>query len=85
MTNPLIEQRRQDYLEWLYHRSGRTNGLYTGLFQGRLQELLLADMAAVKPRTPLSERVGSPAIIEIAAWLRDQGLDLSAEALLHEA
>ena len=85
MTDPNTEQRRQDYLEWLYRRSGRTSGLYTGLYQERQRELLLADMAAVTPRTPLSDRVGLPAIIEIAAWLRDQGLDLSAEALLHEA
>lgn len=42
--NSVIEQRRQDYLEWLYARSLRTNGLYTGLYQERAKELLQKDM-----------------------------------------
>lgn len=41
---PIIEQRRQDYLEWLYERSNRKNSLYTGLFQERIKELVLKDM-----------------------------------------
>jgi hypothetical protein len=44
MTNPKVEQRRQDYLEWLYQRSGRTCGTYTGLYQERLKELVERDM-----------------------------------------
>lgn len=44
-THPATEQtRRQAYLEWLYQQSGRTNRLYTGLFQQRLWQLLEADM-----------------------------------------
>lgn len=42
--DPIIEQRRQDYLEWLYLASGRNNGLYTGLVQQRKQELMKKDM-----------------------------------------
>lgn len=41
-----LEQRRQTYLEHLYATSGRTNGLYTGLFQQRQQQLIDADMEA---------------------------------------
>ena len=41
---PLVEQRRQDYLDWLYERSNRTNGLYTGLFQDRIKDLVKQDM-----------------------------------------
>lgn len=40
------EQRRQTYLEHLYAQSGRTNGLYTGLFQQRLRQLVEQDMEA---------------------------------------
>lgn len=43
-VDPIIEQRRQLYLDWLYERYGRTNGLYSGLIRQRLQELLNADM-----------------------------------------
>lgn len=41
------DQRRQDYLEHLYAQSGRTNGLYTGLYQQRIRELVQQDMDAV--------------------------------------
>jgi hypothetical protein len=44
MTDTKIEQRRQDYLEWLYQQSGRTCSTYTGLLQERLTELVEADM-----------------------------------------
>lgn len=49
-----VEQRRQNYLDYLYTRSGRTNGLYTGLFQQRLRELVEQDMEAAldAPLTP---------------------------------
>lgn len=43
---PRLDQRRQDYLEHLYTASGRTNGLYTGLFQQRLAQLVEQDMEA---------------------------------------
>lgn len=42
----LHEQRRQTYLEHLYAQSGRTNGLYTGLFQQRQRQLVEQDMEA---------------------------------------
>lgn len=85
MTDPVTEQRRQDYLEWLYQRAGRDDHLYTALYQQRQAELLAIDMATMAPGSPLSERVGAAAIHEVAAWLRQQGLDLSAHALIHEA
>jgi len=44
MTNPRIEQRRQLYLDWLYQRYGRSNGLYTGLYGQRIRELVQRDM-----------------------------------------
>lgn len=30
---PKREQCKADFLEWLYQQSGRTNGLYTGLWE----------------------------------------------------
>lgn len=44
LLNHKTEQRRQDYLDWLYTRSGRTCGLYTGLYQARQRELIEEDM-----------------------------------------
>lgn len=45
-TEIRLQQRRQDYLDHLYNQSGRTNGLYTGLFQQRLRQLVEQDMEA---------------------------------------
>jgi hypothetical protein len=42
--NPITEQRRQDYLDALYARSGRTCNTYTGLYQERLAQLVERDM-----------------------------------------
>ena len=39
------QQARADYLQNLYRASGRTNGLYTGLYQQRLQQLVAIDRA----------------------------------------
>ena len=47
MINHKIEQRRDDYLQWLYHQSGRTCGTYTGLYQQRIDELIKRDMEEV--------------------------------------
>jgi hypothetical protein len=44
MINPMIDARQQAYLEWLYIRYGRTNGLYTGLYRQRIRELVQRDM-----------------------------------------
>ncbi len=44
MINPQIEQRRQDYLDWLYEQSERTCGTYTGLYQERIAWLVKRDM-----------------------------------------
>lgn len=41
--NPREQQARADYLRHLYLSSGRTNGLYTGLYQQRLAELVAID------------------------------------------
>ena len=41
--NPREQQARSDYIERLYRASGRTNGLYTGLYQQRVAELLAID------------------------------------------
>jgi len=43
-TNPTTEQRRQDYLDALYERSGRTCSTYTGLYQERIAQLVERDM-----------------------------------------
>lgn len=37
------EDRKARYLDWLYDRSGRTNGLYTGLYLERIAELVQQD------------------------------------------
>ena len=44
MTNPTIEQRRDDYMQWLYQQSGRKCNTFTGLFQQRIKELIERDM-----------------------------------------
>jgi hypothetical protein len=44
MINHKTEQRRDDYLQWLYEQSGRTCSTYTGLYQERLKELVNQDM-----------------------------------------
>lgn len=44
MIDPVVEQRRADYLEWLYEQSGRTNCLYTGLMEERKRFLVERDM-----------------------------------------
>jgi hypothetical protein len=43
-VNPTIENRRQAYLEWLYQRSNRTNQVYTGLLDERIQQLIARDV-----------------------------------------
>ena len=44
MVDPVVEQRRADYMEWLYEQSGRTNCIYTGLFEERRRYLIERDM-----------------------------------------
>ena len=44
MVDPVVEQRRADYMEWLYEQSGRTNCIYTGLFEERRRDLVERDM-----------------------------------------
>lgn len=44
MNNPILDQQRQDYLEWLYQQSGRTCCTYTGLYQQRIADLVKRDM-----------------------------------------
>ena len=48
--NPTTEQHRQNYLDALYERSGRTCGTYTGLYQERLTELVQRDMHELTER-----------------------------------
>lgn len=45
MNDRILDQQRQDYLEWLYHHYGRTCGTYTGLYQQRVAELVARDKA----------------------------------------
>ena len=47
MVDPVVEQRRADYMQWLYEQSGRTNCIYTGLFEERRRYLLERDMREV--------------------------------------
>ncbi len=42
--NPVIESRRQAYIECLYERSGRSCGTYFGLLQEHITDLLRRDM-----------------------------------------
>ena len=44
MINPVIESRRQAYIERLYERSGRSCGTYSGLLMEHIQHLLEQDM-----------------------------------------
>ena len=37
------QQARADYMDALYEDSGRTNGLYTGLYSERMQQLMTID------------------------------------------
>ena len=37
------QQARADYMDALYEDSGRTNGLYTGLYAERIQQLVTID------------------------------------------
>ena len=37
------QQARADYMDALYEDSGRTNGLYTGLYAERVQQLVMID------------------------------------------
>ena len=46
MIDPAVEQRKADYIEFLYKKSGRTNGLYTNLFTDRVKELVELDKSA---------------------------------------
>jgi len=42
--NPIEQQLRADYIEALYQTSGRTDGLYTNLFQDRIKTLISRDV-----------------------------------------
>jgi len=37
------QQARADYMDALYEDSGRTDGLYTGLYAERMQQLMMID------------------------------------------
>jgi hypothetical protein len=37
------QQARADYMDALYEDSGRTDGLYTGLYAERMQQLVMID------------------------------------------
>jgi hypothetical protein len=37
------QQARADYMDALYEDSGRTDGLYTGLYAERVQQLVMID------------------------------------------
>ena len=54
--DPHEQQARADYIEYLYRLSGRTNRLYTGLYQARVKELIARDRyAAVNTNHPAHE------------------------------
>ncbi len=42
-----LQARRQLYIERLYERAGRCNGLYTGLFLEHIDKLIRQDMEEV--------------------------------------
>ena len=43
--DPREQKARSDYIQHLYLSSGRTNGLYTGLYQERIKQLVAIDRA----------------------------------------
>ncbi len=45
--DPVVEARRQAYIERLYERSGRSCGTYSGLLEERIHRLLEQDMEEV--------------------------------------
>jgi len=47
MIDPIVEARRQAYIERLYERSGRSCGTYSGLLMEHIQHLLEQDMNKV--------------------------------------
>ena len=47
MIDPVIEARRQLYIERLYERAGRSCSTYSGLLQEHIQKLLQEDMDRV--------------------------------------
>lgn len=47
MIDPVIEARRQLYIERLYERAGRSCGTYSGLLLGHIEKLLQEDMDRV--------------------------------------
>lgn len=44
MIDPVVETRRQSYIERLYELSGRSCSTYSGLFMERIQHLIEEDM-----------------------------------------
>lgn len=52
MIDPVVEQRRADYMDFLYKLSGRTNGVYTGLMEERRRYLIERDMDEVLNPNP---------------------------------
>ena len=84
--NPSVEADRQAYLDRLYFMSGRTNGLYSGLYQQRIRELVEHDMRSCSRKRPTRledldlpfvvygalRRAGYSLISEIAALSDDQ-------------
>ena len=38
------ENRKAQYLDWLYNQSNRTSEVYTGLYQERIKQLIKRDM-----------------------------------------
>ena len=45
--DPVIESRRQAYIERLYDRSGRSCGTYSGLLEEHIRRLVEKDMEEV--------------------------------------
>jgi hypothetical protein len=52
MVDPVVQQRRADYIEFLYELSGRTNGVYTGLMEERRRYFIERDMDEVLNPNP---------------------------------
>lgn len=55
MIDPVIETRRQLYIERLYERAARSCGTYSGLFQEHIQKLLQEDMDRALADQPTGE------------------------------
>ena len=72
--NTVTDQETQDFIELLYERSGRTNGLYTGLYQQWAKLTLKAARTTQLDEHSLRRRDSG------ASWVRRVFGDVSSDS-----